>query len=154
MGDARQRVVFLPNRSFFSLISMKFSIKIQQDIALFFLRLVLGAIFLYAGYAKWFVWSASPERMSSNMVLLIKFLSIVEPLGGAALLVGFLTRWASAGLAIIMAGSLYFVQMMGVGFFTSMQGTGMDYNVLILAGCLVLAAFGGGKFSVDIVWKK
>lgn len=136
------------------LFSMKFSPKVQQDTALLCLRLILGAIFLYAGYAKLFVWSAPPEGMSSNMILLIKFLSIFEPLGGAALFVGFLTRWASAGLAIIIAGSLYFVQMMGVGFFTSMQGTGMDYNILILAGCLVLVAFGGGKFSVDIIWKK
>lgn len=137
------------------LFSMKFSPKVQQDMALLFLRLVLGAIFLYAGYAKWFIWSAPPEGISTNMVLLLKLLSVVEPLGGAALVLGFLTRWAAAGLTVIMAGSLYFVYvLMGASFFTGLQGVGLDYNLTILAGCLILGAFGGGKFSMDIIWKK
>ena len=121
-----------------------------QNTALLVLRLVVGAIFLYAGFAKWPFWSAAPEGMSASMVNLVKFLSIVEPLGGVALMVGFLTRWAAGGLAIIMVGSLYFVRVtMKAGVFTSPQGTGLDYNLLILSGCIALAAFGAGGWSVD-----
>lgn len=129
----------------------------SQDFALLVLRLVLGAVFIWAGYAKWFIWAGVPEGMpmAEWMVYLTKFLSIVEPLGGAALILGFLTRWAAAGLAIIMAGSLYFVySQYWNGFFTGMQGTGMDYNVLLLVGSVVLAAFGAGCWAVDRFWKK
>jgi len=88
--------------------------------------------------------------MTPAMVNLTKLLSIVEPLGALALLIGFLTRWAAAGLAIIMTGSLYFVYFMfHGGIFTSEKGTGMDYNLLLLAGCVVLIAFGAGPWSLD-----
>lgn len=126
-----------------------------QDTALLVLRLIIAAIFFYAGSAKWVLWSAPPDGMSAGMVFLMKFLSIVEPPGAVALVAGFLTRWAATGLAIIMAGSLYFVRfVMKAGFFTTPQGTGLDYNVLILGGCITLMAFGAGRFSVDALWKK
>jgi putative oxidoreductase len=117
-----------------------------QIAALFLLRLIVGAVFMYAGITKWFV---STEGMGPAMVNLIKLLSIVEPLGAVALVFGFLTRWAASGLALIMAGSLYFVHSFGAGVFTSPKGTGMDYNLLILAACIVLVAFGPGNWSVD-----
>ena len=127
----------------------------SQEIALIILRLIVGGVFIYAGYAKLFIWSTPMEGMSATMILLTKFLSIVEPIGGAALILGFLTRWAGAGLAIIMLGSFYFVYQMGSPFFTGMQGIGMDYNVLLFAGSVILIAFGAGKWSVDsLVIKK
>ena len=126
----------------------------MQNAALLVLRLVVAAIFLYAGSAKWPFWSAPPEGMSGVMLNLVKLLSIVEPLGGVALIVGFLTRWAAAGLAIIMAGAVYFVRAtMKASFFTSPQGTGLDYNLLLLAGCIVLIAFGAGGWSLDAIRK-
>ena len=129
------------------------SLTIPQGLALLLLRLVVGAVFVWAGTAKWFIWSGVPEgmpEMTPTLVNLTKLLSIVEPLGALALLLGFLTRWAAAGLAIIMTGSLYFVYFMfHAGVFTSEKGTGMDYNLLILAGCVVLVAFGAGPWSVD-----
>ncbi len=51
-------------------------------------------------------------------------------------------------------GSLYFVHfVMKAGFFTAPQGTGLDYNLLILGGCITLMAFGAGSFSADVAWK-
>lgn len=127
----------------------------QQNLALLFLRLIVGAIMIWAGYAKWFIWTAPMEGMEQYMIYLTKLLSIVEPLGGVALILGFLTRWAAAGLAIIMAGSLYFAYyVFGAGFFTGQAGTGIDYNILILAGCTTLLAFGAGKWSVDSMMRR
>jgi putative oxidoreductase len=121
-----------------------------QNASLLILRCTVGAVFMWAGLAKWFVWSAPLPGMSTSMINLTKLLSIVEPLGALALLLGFLTRWAASGLAIIMLGSLYFVYFMfQAGIFTSEKGTGMDYNLLLLAGSLVLAAFGAGRWSLD-----
>lgn len=126
-----------------------------QEAALVVLRVIVAAVFLYAGYAKWPFWSAAPGDMSAGMVNLVKFLSIVEPLGAAALVMGFLTRWAAAGLAIIMVGAIFFLRFtMQTGLFTTPQGTGLDYNLLILGGCIALMAFGAGGWSVDAIRKK
>ncbi|PIR53481.1 hypothetical protein COU76_00825 [Candidatus Peregrinibacteria bacterium CG10_big_fil_rev_8_21_14_0_10_49_10] len=126
-----------------------------QDPALLLLRLLIAAIFLYAGHAKWSMWSTPPEGMTPNMVNLMKLLAVVEPLGGLGLLVGCLTFWASAGLGIIMVGAVYFLRVLMHGaLFTGPQGTGIDYVLLILAGCIVLMAFGPGKWSLDALRKK
>lgn len=126
-----------------------------QDAALLVLRLVVAGIFLYAGSAKWPFWSAAPEGMSVTLLNVMKLLSIVEPLGSLALLLGFLTRWAGAGLGIIMVGAIVFARLtMHAGLFTSPQGTGLDYNLLILAGCIALVAFGAGRWSVDAMRKR
>ena len=126
-----------------------------QHTALLGLRLVIAAIFLYAGSAKWPFWSAPPEAMSVVLLNVLKFLSIVEPLGSLALLLGVLTRWAAAGLGVIMVGAIFFGRLtMHAGIFTTPQGTGLDYNVLILAGCIALIAFGAGGWSVDAIRRK
>jgi putative oxidoreductase len=84
----------------------------------------------------------------------LRFLSIVEPLGSLALAFGVLTRWAAAGLGIIMVGAIYYARTsLHAGVFTGPQGTGLDYNLLILAGCIVLVAFGAGGWSVDATRK-
>ena len=121
-----------------------------QDTALLVLRLVVAAVFMYAGTAKWPFWSAPAEGMSATMLNIVRFLSIVEPLGSLALVFGVLTRWAAAGLGIIMVGAIYYARTtLHAGVFTGPQGTGLDYNLLILAGCIVLVAFGAGGWSVD-----
>jgi putative oxidoreductase len=126
-----------------------------QDTALLVLRLVVAAIFLYAGSAKWPFWYAPPEGVSVVLLTVLKFLSIVEPLGGLALVLGVLTRWAAAGLGIIMVGAIFFARLaLHAGIFTSPQGAGVDYNLLILAGCVALLAFGAGGWSVDAIRKK
>jgi putative oxidoreductase len=126
-----------------------------QDAALLVLRLVVAAVFLYAGSAKWPFWSAAPEGMSGLLLNVMKFLSIVEPLGSVALVLGFLTRWAAAGLGIIMVGAIFFARLtMHAGLFTTPQGTGLDYNLLILAGCIALTAFGAGGWSLDAIRKR
>jgi putative oxidoreductase len=125
-----------------------------QQASLFIMRLAIAAIFIYSTLAKLPFWSEPFEGMTPLMHNLTRFLTIVEPLGAIALIVGFLTRWAAAGLGIIMAGAiviLYFT--MGSPLFTSYEGIGVDYNFLLLAGCLVLLAFGGGKWSLDALKK-
>ena len=121
----------------------------SQDVALLFLRILLGVIFLYAGIAKIGLWF-STHGMSGTMLELMKFLSLVESLGGLALLLGLFTRRAATGLAIIMAGAVLFMQAaMQAPFFTSPQGSGLDHIMLILASCVVLMVFGAGEFSLD-----
>ena len=121
-----------------------------QSATLLIVRLIVATIFLFAGYAKWFFWSAPPAGISTPLVVLFKFLSIVEPLGALALILGILTRWAATGLAIIMVGAIVVLHFtMQTPFFTSPQGLGWDYNLIILGNCLILVVFGGGSWSMD-----
>ena len=120
-----------------------------QSSALLILRVIIAAIFFQAAYAKVPFWSGIPEGTSTAMANLVKFLSIVEPLGALAVLTGFLTRWAASGLAIIMLGAIYVMQFtMNIGFSTP-TGPGWSFPLSVLASCVVLIAFGAGRWSVD-----
>lgn len=120
-----------------------------QELALLILRVTVAAIFLHAAYVKLPFWAGTPEGVTAGTATLMKFLSIIEPLGALAVLFGFLTRWAAAGLAIIMAGAIFILQFsMHVGFATP-AGPGWNFPLSILAGCIVLASFGAGRWSAD-----
>ena len=116
---------------------------------LLILRITVAAIFFSAAYAKLGLWSGAPEGMSAGMANLTKFLSIVEPLGALALLLGFLTRLASIGLAIIMVGAIFVLQFgLGMGF-TTAAGAGWNFPLMVLAGCLTLIVFGPGAWAMS-----
>jgi len=70
-----------------------------------------------------------------------------EVLGGAALLLGLLTRLAALGLIVIQAGAIYFVtRQLGL---TGQGVVGYEYNLALIAMCLVLLIEGPGGWSVD-----
>ncbi len=117
-------------------------------------RVFLAVAFLLHAVVKFQFWSQAPEGMSSNMVMLMKFLSIVEPLGAIALLIGFLTQFAAMGLGIIMLGAVYFKQFVwGVGFISA-TATGWEYDAALFVLCFILAIAGPGKLAVDWVMCK
>lgn len=127
-----------------------------QNSVLLFLRIVIAAAFLVAGYAKLPFWSMDPAASGMPLWLfyLTLFLSIAEPIGAVAILLGFLSRTAAICLGIIMVGAILVSQfMMGMGFMTA-TGAGWSYPLTILAGCLVLVAFGVGDWSIDRLWKR
>jgi len=122
-----------------------------QNAALLILRLITAAIFYVAAYFKFPFWKGVPEGMHVTPFLLFttKLLSIAEPLGATALLLGFLTRLASWGLIIIMLGAIYVTQFVyGMGFVTP-TSPGWNMPLAVLGGCIILAAFGAGKWSID-----
>lgn len=129
-----------------------------EDIGCLALRLSIGAIFLIHGVLKWKmgIWQAEPnEMMSANMITLFKVLSVVEPLGGLGLIFGFLNQLAALGLAIIMAGAIYFkIQVWGMDFI-GQQNTGWEFDLALLAVLVHLFISGAGKYSLDhVVYKK
>lgn len=128
----------------------------QQNAALLVLRIILAIIFIHAGIGKFFLWSIEPmEGFPVWLHYLMLFLSIAEPIGAVAVLAGFLTRLAALCLSIVMFGSLFVSHfMMAVPFFTAPQLPGWDFNLMILGGTLILAAFGAGAWSVDKFMKR
>lgn len=126
---------------------MKLSLQRYGDWALLALRLAIGVIFLYHGLMKW---------QMEDPSMLFTILKIVEPLGGAALILGVLSQWAALGLGIIMLGAIY-MKMSGfgnaaldpAGTFAPQGGTGWEFDMMILAGCIVLLVMGAGKMAID-----
>ncbi len=117
------------------------------------LRVVVGVVFLVHGAQKLFAIGMPgvagflgslgvPVPMLSAVVV-----SWVEFLGGLALLLGLLTRWAAIPLAIDMVVALLTVHLWG-GFFVP---KGVEFALTLLAACLALAGLGSGALSIDAV---
>src|SRR5437762_10828226 len=123
----------------------------HQNIALLILRIITAAIFYVAAYFKFPFWSHAPEGISPFLLFTTRFLSIAEPLGATAVLLGFLTRWAAVGLIIILVGAICVSQFVyGIGFVMP-TSPGWNFPLSVLAGCFILVAFGAGEWSVDRV---
>jgi len=120
-----------------------------QNTSLLVLRIVTAAMFYVAAYYKFPYWSGNPGGISGFLLFTTRILSVAEPLGATAVLIGFLTRLASVGLIIILIGAIYVTQFVyGMGFVTP-TSPGWNFPLAVLAGCAILTAFGAGKWSVD-----
>lgn len=117
------------------------------------LRLAVGVIFLYHAIQKFAMWKMTPsEQMPAGMLNMMKFLSIVELLGGLAILVGFLTQLAALGLGIIMVGAINTKIRMIKAPFAAQDKTGWEMDLILLAGCITLFFTGAGSISFDSFW--
>ena len=124
------------------------------------LRVVLGIIFTYHGYAKLFLpggfkgtvgfFTAINIPMATYAAVLVSF---VEFAGGLFLVFGVLTKWAAFALLIEMLVALFKVHIKS-GFFISQQAYGYEYLLLILAALVVVLVNGSGKFSFGKFIKK
>ncbi len=121
-----------------------------SDVALLLLRLSLGAIFIYHGMAKWGADSG-----------LMQVLSFVEPIAGLVILLGVVSEIGAFALAVVMIGAIY-MKMTGfgqtalniTGTFAKQGGTGWEFDLILLAGCLIVLTMGAGKYSVDAKMKR
>ncbi len=120
------------------------------------LRVVLGIVFVMHGGQKLFIYGFSGVaglmgRVGIPLPLLSAVVvTAVEFLGGAALLLGLLTRWAAALLAINMLVAMVVVHLRA-GFFLP---NGFEYTLTLLAANIALALTGPGEAAVDTALKK
>jgi putative oxidoreductase len=130
------------------MLDFLFSLYNHVDWALLGLRLAVGAIFLAHGISKWPMWKMQPSaEMPKGMLMTMRLLSVAEPLGGAAVLLGLLTQFAAAGLGIIMLGALYLKITKWHAKFTGNNGWELD--LLLLAANFLLFMMGAGTWSLD-----
>ena len=119
-----------------------------SDWALLALRLGVGVPFLVHGIQKSAMWKMQPSaQLPAGMLSVLRLLSIVEPLGAVAVLVGFLTQPAAAGLAIIMLGAIRLKAVQMHRTFTGDGGWELDFT--LLAAAIALFISGAGKLSLD-----
>ena len=120
------------------------------DWGLLALRLAVGATFLAHGSMKKGMWKMQPSaQMGAGMLSLMRLLSVAEPLGGAAVILGLLTQPAAAGLGLVMVGAIKLKVLKWKAPFASNDKMGWEFDSIILGACLVLLTLGAGALSLD-----
>ena len=123
------------------------------DAALLVLRVVIGGIVLAHGAQKLFVFgfagvSGALAQMGAPLPAITgPLISLVEFLGGLALVVGLLTRLAAIGISCDMLGAILIVHL-PAGFFLP---DGVEFVLALLGGCVTLAIAGPGAHSLDAI---
>jgi putative oxidoreductase len=114
-------------------------------------RIVLGVIFLHAGSQKFAAGMDVTARNFAKMGipapdLAGPFIAGLELVGGALLLCGLLTRWAS----VLFVAQFVVITLYVKGFAQGFAGLRLD--LLILAGSLLLFLDGPGRAALDALW--
>lgn len=118
--------------------------------ALLGLRIAVAAVFLTHGLAKRGMWKMAPsEQMPGLQLNLMRFLSIVEPLAGIGVLLGIFTVYSALALAIVMIGAMYFKISVWKKKFS--ETSGWEFDLVLLAAALMIAAAGPGVFSLELL---
>jgi len=130
------------------------------------LRVMLGVVMFPHGAQKLLGWYGGfgfagtlgffTEQM--HLPWLVALLVIIgESFGSLGLLIGLLTRFTAASMALIMVGAIGLVHWPN-GFFMNWSGKqggeGFEYHLLVIAICAALVITGAGKWSVDSVIAK
>ncbi len=122
-----------------------------HDIAFWGLRATIGAIFIVHGSGKFgpgFVgFLTGPLGLPAELQIPI---ALAETIGGILLIVGVLSRISASILSIIMLGAIFHVK--GAANFSG-EGA-YEYDLLLLAACLVIIVAGPGRVSIAHVVKK
>ncbi|HWQ16550.1 MAG TPA: DoxX family protein [Sulfolobales archaeon] len=135
------------------------------SIGVLIIRVFVGILFIVHGAPKIMGPFRKPMRDGMRQIgipgTLFDLVGLLEFLGGIALIIGFLTRIASALLAIEMLSTtiLYItstaLKSLPRGFaepmFKATKGYmfGWELDTVLLASCAALAIIGSGVFSID-----
>lgn len=119
-------------------------------------RILLGAIFLISGIAKF----VNPEETVAYMQAagipyadtLRMIAGAAEILGAVSLIVGFHARTGAAGLILFLIPTTIFFHgfWMMEGAEAKMQMVQFLKNLCIMGGLAMIAAMGPGRYSVDV----
>lgn len=128
----------------------KFKESRLHDITHFGIRAAIGTIFIVHGFGKFdprFAGFLNQIGIPAEMQVLI---ALAEFVSGILLIIGALTRISASILSIVMLGAIFHVKHA-----TNLTGQGgYEFELLILAGVLVIIVAGPGRVSLSHVVKK
>lgn len=121
-----------------------------HDVTHFGLRLVVGVIFIAhsigkfdSGFGGFVVSLGLPPEMQIPIAL-------AELVPGILLIVGALTRISGAILSMVMLGAIFVVK----GAQSLTGDSGVEFDLILLAVCLVVIVIGPGRLSLSTALKK
>ena len=120
------------------------------DIAIFGLRLAIGAIFVATGFIK-FDPSVVPYLQQMGLPTELQYLyALQEFVPGILVTVGVLTRISASVLSAVMLGVIFYINKLS----SFVEPNGAALAVILLATSLVLITIGPGKISISHLVKK
>lgn len=125
---------------------------VAADLALLVSRVALGVILVAHGWQKFhqFTLDGTTAAFGDMGVpapaIAATFVTLVEVIGGAALILGVLTPVASVLNMVTMLGAMVIVHVENGVF---VENGGFELVLALLAGLVVVALLGAGRFSVD-----
>jgi putative oxidoreductase len=123
---------------------------IFQDITQFGIRIVIGAIFISHSLGKFqpdFAGFLGQMGLPLEMQIPI---ALAELIPGVLLIIGGLTRISSSLLSVVILGAIFVAK--GAASFSGRGG--VEFETLILAGCLSIIVLGPGRISISHILKK
>ena len=124
------------------------------DLALLFLRFMVGAVFLTSGWKH----LADPEARSKEIGMskgFTLFLGAAEFAGGLGVMSGVLAQLAALGLIVVMLGAIQRkIFVWHTGFWGKPGTNGWSYDLMLVAMCLVIATTGGGSLELQAFWRR
>lgn len=132
--------------------------KYFQDFGTLFARIVIGYVFILSGWGKLTHLDAMIANFREWQIpfpeIMTPFVAGFEFIGGMFLILGILTRFSAAGLAIVMLVAIKSVKWAEVdSIMTLFAFEEMSYFIIFAW----LALFGAGKISIDYLcfkWAK
>ncbi len=133
----------------------------KDDTSLLMARLALGIVIFPHGAQKLLGWFGGggfsgtvgffTEQLGLPWIVAV-LIVLGESFGAASLVLGFMSRFCTFGIACIMLGGVFMVHLQN-GFFMNWQGNqkgeGFEYHLLALGLAFAVMIGGGGKWSVD-----
>ena len=155
----RRRVVFIKDtmKRFISLLTRTCSCNTGALIA----RLALGLVILPHGLQKTvglfggYGFQGTMGFFTGQLGLPTVIAALViaaESLGSISILIGFLTRFCAASIALVMAGAITMAHWQNgffMNWFGNQAGEGFEYHLLVIGLALSLVVSGGGRWSID-----
>ena len=118
-----------------------------SDYSLLFLRIMAGLVFIWSGWFD-FRHPEKPTRGTAIPKSFMRFLSASEVLGGAAIIIGFLTQLACIGLLLVLAGAVPIKIFVWKTGFWGKDGFGWNYDLICASMLLVILCTDGGRFRL------
>lgn len=127
---------------------MMFELSQYSDAALFLLRLVIAAIFLHHGLPKFkkAQMMAQGLGMPAGAVVLLGFAEVASAI---AMALGAYVQIAALLFVVVILGALYYKLAKWHVPFSAMDKTGTEFDLILLAANLFLAANGGGSIGIQ-----
>ena len=121
------------------------------DIAFMGIRTAVGVIFIVHGFGKigneGFVGWISSMGIPGELGIII---AMAELIPGILLIIGVLTRISASIISIIMLGAIFHVK--GAASLTGENG--FEFDLILLASCLMIIVAGPGRVSLSQIIKK
>jgi putative oxidoreductase len=133
----------------------------NSDWTLTIIRTLLGVVFFAHGAQKLLGWYGGPGLKETvrtmhdhlGLPLPVAFVAVAtEFFGGAALIVGLLSRLAAIGIGVTMLFAIVMVHGRNglfMDWFGARKNHGYEYHLLVIALAVVLVVKGSGAVSLD-----